>query len=386
MGRTHPQLRVPSPLTHPQKLSRINGPIIEVSSALGLRRFCKRSAAAATDEHQQRRRRRRTAASADGAEVGRGQDRKPERDCRARASRRQAKQQRASGRRRACSASAPRRSASGPHGTTRRPGSAEHQSAHPTPRCCSRPRGGVPIDTCGGPVMAKTHRRPATSTRFWFVAEGGVGADWSRANADSPFGRAAAVRHRRRSAAPLPKNRLSGGPSPHCRSWCQAVVRSTRLHLSRSSHPLASGSNTAAQLQMQEGRLFVLAGWARSEQTPAEGGEITDRLLTIRVPCVQLTIRPTASALVFTESSHAGWPCGRFCFWCEAGTPSDVRSADHGVLVARQRQDSSPRPWNPQFARTGSITGARSWANAGAIEVPAIVSWTHRAQPSASGR
>jgi hypothetical protein len=51
--------------------------------------------------------------------------------------------------------------------------------------------------------------------------------------------------------------------------------------LSRSSHPLASGSNTAAQPQMQERRLFVLAGSARSQQTPVEGREITDRLLTI---------------------------------------------------------------------------------------------------------
>jgi hypothetical protein len=33
-----------------------------------------------------------------------------------------------------------------------------------------RPRGGVRSDTCGGPAMAKIHRCPATSTRFWFVA------------------------------------------------------------------------------------------------------------------------------------------------------------------------------------------------------------------------
>ena len=64
----------------------------------------------------------------------------------------------------------------------------------------------------------------------------------------------------------------------------EAEVRPARAplsQLSRSSHPLASGSNTAAQPQMQERRLFVLADSARSQQTPAEGREITDRLLTI---------------------------------------------------------------------------------------------------------
>jgi hypothetical protein len=115
----------------------------------------------ALDEHQERRRRRRTAASADGAEVGRGQDRKPERDCRARASLRQA-EQRAPRRRRACSASEPRRSASGRRGTTRRPGSAEQQSAHPTPRCCSRPRAIVRA-RCEGrsDSTARHHATPA---------------------------------------------------------------------------------------------------------------------------------------------------------------------------------------------------------------------------------
>jgi hypothetical protein len=39
-----------------------------------------------------------------------------------------------------------------------------------------RPIGGVRIDTCGGPLMAKIHRCPATSTRFWFVASPATGS------------------------------------------------------------------------------------------------------------------------------------------------------------------------------------------------------------------
>jgi hypothetical protein len=34
-----------------------------------------------------------------------------------------------------------------------------------------RPRGVVGIEACGAPAMAKTHRCPATSTRFCFVAQ-----------------------------------------------------------------------------------------------------------------------------------------------------------------------------------------------------------------------
>jgi hypothetical protein len=33
-----------------------------------------------------------------------------------------------------------------------------------------RPRGGVRIEACDGPAMVETHRRPATVTRFCFVA------------------------------------------------------------------------------------------------------------------------------------------------------------------------------------------------------------------------
>ena len=71
---------------------------------------------------------------------------------------------------------------------------------------------------------------------------------------------------------------------------------------STSSHPLASGSNTAAQPQMQERRLFVLAGSARSQQTPAEGREITDRLLTIGSDQRQLANTANGQTTAFTKS------------------------------------------------------------------------------------
>jgi hypothetical protein len=63
--------------------------------------------------------------------------------------------------------------------------------------------------------------------------------------------------------------------SPKCRS-AQIVSG-----FEQKQPPVASGSNAAAQPQVQERRLFVLAGSARSQQTPAEGREITDRLLAI---------------------------------------------------------------------------------------------------------
>jgi hypothetical protein len=54
--------------------------------------------------------------------------------------------------------SAPRPSATGRRGTTRRPSSAE-QSAHPTPRCCSRPAAVVTTAAIGRVLRDKRNRQ-----------------------------------------------------------------------------------------------------------------------------------------------------------------------------------------------------------------------------------
>ena len=78
----------------------------------------------------------------------------------------------------------------------------------------------------------------------------------------------------------------------------------------------------------------------RSRRVPANAsGRSGDHrpLADDRVPCVQLTIRPTAGALAFTKSSHAGWPCGRFCFWCEPAVSGSFESVSATAGVERKQ-------------------------------------------------
>jgi hypothetical protein len=82
-----------------------------------------------------------------------------------------------------------------------------------------------------------------------------------------------------------------------------------------------------------------------------------------RVPCVQLTIRPTAGALAFTKSSHAGWPCGRFCFWwrrCRTNHPESR-------LFVRLRQ--------------GDDSGVGLFSRGGPLWPPEALSRGHRKPP-----
>jgi hypothetical protein len=100
---------------------------------------------------------------------------------------------------------------------------------------------------------------------------------WKHASDSTP----PALRSPRRPAPSLASERFAEKRASGSRS--QQVARRSRFrpeaeakcslsHLSRSSHPLASGSNTAAQLQMQERRLFVLAGSARSSKRQRKVG------------------------------------------------------------------------------------------------------------------
>jgi hypothetical protein len=123
--------------------------------------------------------------------------------------------------------------------------------------------------------------------------------------------------------------------------------------------PAAEQKQPTARERQQHCRSAANAGEAPFRASPlaafpanASGTSADHRpLADDRVPCVQLTIRPTAGALAFTKSSHAGWPCGRFCFWCEAAIVSKP------TVLSRA---APPGQTRPRRVRPGEPPGARS--------------------------